>query len=216
MGGAAAAIRRAREDFERGEYRFVAEAMSHVVFADPSNTEARHLGADALEQLGYAAESATWRNAYLLGAFELRQGRLDVVARAPISPDVVRAMSLEHLFDYLGVRLNGEKAEDRRIVINWAFSDLARTYVLNLENCALTYLADRRSARADATVTLDRATLDRIILGEVPFAEAVRQGLARIEGELDKVAELFSLLDDFALMFEVIEPKRLPSGGVTS
>jgi alkyl sulfatase BDS1-like metallo-beta-lactamase superfamily hydrolase len=216
MGGASAAIRRAREDFELGEYRFVAEAMSHVVFADPSNTEARHLGADALEQLGYAAESATWRNAYLLGAFELRQGQPDVVARAPISPDVVRAMSLDHVFDYLGVRLNGEKAEDRRIVINWAFSDLARTYVLNLENCALTYLADRRSARADATVTLDRATLDRIILGEVPFAEAVRQGVARIEGEPDKVAELFGLLDDFALMFEVIEPKRMPSGGVTS
>ncbi|HEV2057522.1 MAG TPA: alkyl sulfatase dimerization domain-containing protein [Methylomirabilota bacterium] len=216
MGGAPAAIRRAREDFERGEYRFVAEAMSHVVFADPSNTEARHLGADALEQLGYAAESATWRNAYLLGAFELRQGQPNVVARAPVSPDVVRAMSLDHVFDYLGVRLNGEKAEDRRIVINWAFSDLARTYVLNLENCALTYLADRRSARADATVTLDRATLDRIILGEVPFAEAVRQGLARIEGEPDMVAELFGLLDDFALMFEVIEPKRMPSGGVTS
>jgi len=216
MGGAPATIRRAREDFERGEYRFVAEAMSHVVFADPSNTEARHLGADALEQLGYAAESATWRNAYLLGAFELRQGQPNVVARAPISPDVIRAMSLDHVFDYLGVRLNGEKAEDRRIVINWAFSDLARTYVLNLENCALTYLADRRSARADATVTLDRATLDRIILGDVPFTEAVRQGLAGIEGDSAKVAELFGLLDDFALMFEVIEPRRMPSGGVTS
>lgn len=74
MGGADAVLRRAREDFAKGEYRFVAEAMSHVVFADPSNTEARQLGADALEQLGYAAESATWRNAYLLGASELRHG----------------------------------------------------------------------------------------------------------------------------------------------
>ena len=208
MGGADAAIARARVDFERGEYRFVAEAMSHVVFADPSNTEARQLGADALEQLGYAAESATWRNAYLLGAFELRQGLPNTVARAPISPDVVRAMSLEHIFDYLGVRLNAEKAEGRRIVINWIFPDLGRPYVLNLENCALTYLADRRSERADATVTLDRATLDRLLLRETTVVDTVQGGLARVGGDAAKVSELFSLLDDFTLMFEVVEPKR--------
>src|SRR6266849_4342055 len=118
MGGAAAAIKRAREDFANGEYRFVAEIMSHVVFADPSNTDARRLGADALEQLGYAAESATWRNAYLLGALELRQGRPSSVERAPFSADIVRAMNLDLCFDYLGGRLNGERAEGRVIVIN--------------------------------------------------------------------------------------------------
>jgi len=208
MGGAEAAIRRAREDFAKGEYRFVAEAMSHVVFADPSNTAARHLGADALEQLGYAAESATWRNAYLLGAFELRQGQSSAIARAPISPDVVRAMSLDLFFDYLGVRLNGDKAEGLTIVINWVFSDLGRRYVLNLEHSALTYLADRQSEHADATVTLERAVLDRLILRELLLADAVQRGLVSIDGDPAKVAELFGLLDDFALMFEVVEPKR--------
>ena len=208
MGGAGAVIRRAREDFARGEYRFVAEAMSHVVFADPSNTDARRLGADALEQLGYAAESATWRNAYLLGAFELRQGQPGAVARAPISPDVVRAMSLDLFFDYLGVRLNGEKAEGLAIVINWVFTDLGRRYVLNLEHCALTYLADRESVHADATVTLDRAALDRLVLRETPWADAVQRGLVSIDGDPAKVAELFGLLDDFTLMFEVVEPRR--------
>jgi alkyl sulfatase BDS1-like metallo-beta-lactamase superfamily hydrolase len=208
MGGADAAIRRAREDFARGEYRFVAEAMSHVVFADPANTEARRLGADALEQLGYAAESATWRNAYLLGALELRQGVSATIARAPVSPDVVRAMSLDLFFDYLGVRINGEKAEGRHIVVNWVFSDLDRTYVANLEHSALTYLADRRSDRADATVTLERAALNRLVLRDVAFADAVERGLVRVEGNADKVAELFALLDDFYLMFEVVEPKR--------
>ena len=208
MGGAEAAITRARADFEKGEYRFVAEAMSHVVFADPTNLEARQLGADALEQLGYAAESATWRNAYLLGAFELREGRSPAAARAPVSPDVLRAMSLEHVFDFLGVRLNGEKAEGRRIVINWVFPDLARTYLLNLENCALTYLADRRSDRADATVTLDRITLDRLLLRELAVAEAAQSGLLRVEGDPSRLAELFTLFDEFALMFEVVEPQR--------
>jgi alkyl sulfatase BDS1-like metallo-beta-lactamase superfamily hydrolase len=210
MGGADAMIRRAREDFARGEYRFVAEAMSHVVFADPANTEARQLGADALEQLGYAAESATWRNAYLLGALELRQGVPASVARAPVSPDIVRAMSLDLFFDYLGARLNGEKAEGRRIVVNWVFSDLDLRYVLNLENCALTYLADRRSEAADATVTLERAALNRLVLREVAFADAVERGLLRVDGDTAKVADLFGLLDDFSLMFEVVEPKREP------
>jgi alkyl sulfatase BDS1-like metallo-beta-lactamase superfamily hydrolase len=209
MGGADAAIVRARADFATGEYRFVAEVMSHVVFADPANVEARQLGADSLEQLGYAAESATWRNAYLLGALELRQGAATSAARAPVSPDVVRAMSLDLFFDYLGVRLDGDKAEGRRVVINWVFPDLDRRYLLNLENCALTYLADRQVDPADATVTLDRATLNRLVLRELTVADGVEHGLLAVTGDTAKVIELFDLLDDFALMFDVIEPQRL-------
>jgi linear primary-alkylsulfatase len=208
MGGADTAIARAREDFAKGEYRFVAEAISHVVFADPANVEARRLGADALEQLGYAAESATWRNAYLLGALELRQGAATSAARAPVSPDVVRAMSLDLFFDYLGVRLNGDKAEGRRLAINWVFSDLDRGYVLNLENCALTYLADRQSEHADATVTLDRAALNRLVLRELTFADAIEHGVVTVTGDPTNVIELFDLLDDFTLMFDVVEPHR--------
>jgi alkyl sulfatase BDS1-like metallo-beta-lactamase superfamily hydrolase len=207
MGGPKAVIARAREDFAKGEYRFVAEAMSHVVFADPLNAEARELGADALEQLGYGAESATWRNAYLLGALELRQGPPPVAVR-DVSPDLVRNMSLDHFFDYLGVRLNAEKAEGRRLVVNWVFRDIGRSYVLTLENCALTYRTDRERADADATVALERSVLNRLVLREVTFAEAVERGLVALEGDAARVAELFGLLDSFSLMFEVVEPKR--------
>jgi len=212
MGGAPAVIARARADYERGEYRFVAEAMSQVVFAEPSDTEARGLGADALEQLGYAAESATWRNAYLLGARELRQGPGTGLARAPVSPDVVRAMSPELFFDYLGVRLDGERAEGKRIVVNWAFTDLARRFVTSLENCALTWLADRHHADADATVTLERDVLSRLVLRELSFADVLQEGLLAIDGDPDRVVELFSLLDDFSLMFDVVEPRRAGAG----
>jgi alkyl sulfatase BDS1-like metallo-beta-lactamase superfamily hydrolase len=125
-----------------------------------------------------------------------------------VSPDVVRAMSLDLFFDYLGVRINGEKAEGRRIVINWVFSDLARRYVANLENSALTCLVDRRSDGADATVTLERAVLNGLVLRELTWADAVERGVVRVEGDAAKVAELFALLDDFSLMFEVLEPKR--------
>ena len=96
-----------------------------------------------------------------------------------MSPDVVRAMSLDLFFDYLAVRLDGEKAEGRRIVLNWVFSDLAKRYVLTLENYALTYLADRQSGHADATVTLERAVLDRLVLRETTLADAVRQELVQ-------------------------------------
>jgi alkyl sulfatase BDS1-like metallo-beta-lactamase superfamily hydrolase len=208
MGGPDAAVARAREDFAAGEYRFVAEVMSHVVFADPSNTDARGLGAAALEQLGYAAESATWRNAYLLGALELRQGLPRTAARAPVSPDVVRAMSLDLFFDYLAIRLDAERAAGKRIVLNWVFSDLGTRYLLNLEHCALTYLAGRRSERADATVTLSRSTLDRLVLREETLAETLRQGEVVIDGDAGKLVELFGLFDDFTLMFEVVEPRR--------
>jgi len=208
MGGAETALARARADFARGEYRFVAEAMSHLVFADAANTEARRLGADALEQLGYSAESATWRNAYLLGAQELRHGQSGPGTRAAVSPDIVRAMTLDLFFDYLGVRLNGERADGQRSVINWVLSDLELRYVSNLEHGALTCLADRHSDHADATVTLDRAALSRLVLRELPFADAVEQRIIVIEGDTAKVAQLFGLLDDFALMFEVVEPKR--------
>jgi alkyl sulfatase BDS1-like metallo-beta-lactamase superfamily hydrolase len=212
MGGADAAVRRAREDFARGEYRFVAEAMSHVVFADPANQDARRLGADALEQLGYAAESATWRNAYLLGAQELRHGRSGAPARAPISPDVVRAMSLDLFFDYLGARLDGERADGRRIVVNWVFTDLGRTYVSTLAHGALTALADRHRADAEATVTLERPVLDSLVLRELTLEQARAGGLIAIEGDAAQLAELFELLDDFALMFPVLEPRRASAG----
>ena len=208
MGGADAVLRRAREDFERGEYRFVAEATSHVVFADPANTEARRLGADALEQLGYAAESATWRNAYLLGARELRGGPPPTAARAPVSPDVVHAMDLELFFDYLAVRLNGERADGRRSVINWVFPDLGRRYVSTLEHCALTALGDRHSDAADATVTLERPVLSRLVLREVTLADALLRELLVVEGDAARLTELFGLLDDFPLMFPVVEPRR--------
>ncbi len=208
MGGAAAARARAREDYARGEYRFVAEAMSHLVFADPSDLEARRLGADALEQMGYAAESAIWRNAYLQGARELREGRPDTSARAPVSPDLVRAMTLDLFFDYLAARLDGERAEGVRFVLNWVFPDLGRRYALTLQNCALTYLADREADRPDATITLNRPVLDRLVLREVTIEAALAEGAVAIAGDPQPVIRLFGLLDDFPLMFDVIEPRR--------
>ena len=114
MGGPDAILAVAKKIFDRAtgldDYRWVAELMSHVVFADPSNDRARDLAADALEQLGYQAESSIWRNHYLTGAWELRNGNQSQDATS-VSKDMWAAMDIGSYFDYLGVRLNGEKAE---------------------------------------------------------------------------------------------------------
>ena len=208
MGGAEAVIKRAREDFKAGQYRWVASVMSQVVFADPANKEARELGADALEQLGYQSEAATWRNAYLLGAAELRG--------APPPPDVsagsaelLKGVSVDLAFDFLGVRLNAAKAEGKHIVINWTFTDSNESYVMNLENSALTHRAGKLDDNADASVRLTRATFDAISSKQRSFLGAIATGDIGLSGNPLRLRELFGLLDDFTPDFEVIEPRKV-------
>jgi alkyl sulfatase BDS1-like metallo-beta-lactamase superfamily hydrolase len=208
MGGAAAILERAGRDFAKGEFRFVAQAVSHLVFADPGNQDARALLADTFEQLGYAAESATWRNAYLFGAQELRQGMPKAPPRPPMPRETVAALRTEQLWDVLGIRLNGPKAEGKHIVLNWSFTDTDETFVLTLENCALTYIAGAQAAAADASFTLLRATLDEVIAKQTSFPEAVAAGKIKFTGNAMRLAELMGLMDEFPRMFEIVEPKR--------
>jgi len=210
MGGADAVIARARGDFAKGEYRWVASAMNQVVFADPANRAARELGADALEQLGFQAEAATWRNAYLVGAMELRNGVPKILGNNTANADTLKALNNEMFFDFLGVRLNAAKAEGKTMVINWSFTDSNQRIALNLDNSALTYVAGKQAPNADATVTLARGTLDAVTLQRTTFADAVKAGLVKIDGDPRKLDELMSMLDTFKVMFEVVEPK--PSG----
>jgi alkyl sulfatase BDS1-like metallo-beta-lactamase superfamily hydrolase len=211
MGGADAVIKRAREDFKNGEYRFVAEVANKLVFADATNQEARDLAADAYEQLGYLAESATWRNAYLYAAFELRHGTAKIGRGATLTPETVKSIPTEMLFDLLGVQLNGPKADGRHIVINWNFTDGKTSFVLTLQHSVLNYVAKKQDADADASLTLTRDALDGIMLRRVTFPEAVRSGQIKVAGQAEKVAELFSLFDTFNPNFEIVEPKKPPN-----
>jgi alkyl sulfatase BDS1-like metallo-beta-lactamase superfamily hydrolase len=207
MGGADAILARALADFAKGEFRFIAQALSHLVFAEPDHQAARALLADTLEQLGYAAESATWRNAYLFGAQELRQGMPKVPSRPPMPRETLAALRTGQLWDVLGVRLNGPKAEGRHIVLNWSFTDTGESFVLTLENCALTYVEGAQAASADAGFTLARATLDEVIAKQTSFPEAVASGKVKVTGNATRLAELMALMDEFPRMFEIVEPK---------
>jgi alkyl sulfatase BDS1-like metallo-beta-lactamase superfamily hydrolase len=207
MGGADAVVARARDDFKNGEYRWVASAMSQVVYADPTNRAARELGADALEQLGYQSEAGTWRSAYLVGAMELRNGVPKIPGGSSSNADTLKAVSNELFFDFLGVRLDAAKAEGKTMVINWNFTDSKQQFVLTLENSALTHIAGQQPG-ADATVTLSRATLDAITLKETSFPAAVLGGKVKIDGDRAKLGELMAMLDTFEPMFPVVEPRK--------
>jgi alkyl sulfatase BDS1-like metallo-beta-lactamase superfamily hydrolase len=206
MGGAEDALAKARRSFDEGDYRWVAEVVNHVVFADPANREARTLQADVLEQLGYQAESGPWRDIYLTGALELRQGLPDLRAPTTASPDSVRAMTLELLFNYLGVRLNGTKAAEKQITLNLVFTDTGEKAVLELANGSLNHSLGRSAKNGDATVTLSRPSLDRVLLGETTLLAAAQSGEIEVEPDMDPFAELLALLDDFDLWFNIVEP----------
>src|SRR5712672_2303721 len=209
MGGAAAILDRALADFAKGEFRFVAQAVSHLVFAETDNQAARAVLADTFEQLGYAAESSTWRNAYLFGAQELRNGMPKVPPRSPMPRETLAALRTGQLWDVLGVRLNGPKAEGKRIVLNWNFTDTNERFVLNLENSALTYIRGSLATDADAGFTLARDVLDEVIAKLTTFQDGIGSGKIKVSGNPMRLGELMMLMDEFPRMFEIVEPKRV-------
>lgn len=207
MGGSAAVIERARVDFAKGEFRWVAQVMKEVVYAEPDNRAARGLCADALEQMGYQAESATWRNAFLYGAQELRHGVFKLPARTTLSADTLAGLGTDIFFDMLAIRLDPAKAAGRSTVLNWHFTDRDEKLVLTLKNCTLTHRMGNWAEKADASIVATRAILDGVILGKVKVAEAVQGGAIRIAGEGARLAELFGMLDPPpSLMFDILTP----------
>jgi len=212
MGGAPAVVARAREDFARGNYRWVAQVMDQVVYAEPTNSEARALAADAFEQLGYSAESATWRNAYLLGAQELRNGVPAARPRQALDAEMISAMPVSLVFDYLGTTLNGPRAERTKMVLNWRFSDTRETLASTVDHAALTYVTGKTAANADATITLTRATFNAIVLRQRTVADALSGGALTMTGKSERLQELMALFDDFDPAFNIVEPRRTGAG----
>jgi len=203
MGGADEVLRKARQAFEEGDYRWVAQVVNHVVFADPTNTAARNLQADALEQLGYQAESGTWRNAYLFGAKELRQGSPDITVGR--GRQLAHAMTAEQIFDSIGVRLDADVLGDAEGTINWTFTDLDEHHVLGVSNRTIHHLADRRDPDAAATVTVSRSTLAKVLGSQSAYADQVGSGAIAVEGDRTLPDLLFEAMVEFRL-FPVIEP----------
>lgn len=191
----------------KGEYRWCAEIVDKAVFAEPSNKQARYLQADCLEQLGYQSESAGERNTYLMGAYELRNGLPTVSATKTASADMVVAMDTELFLDYLGVRLNGDKAAGVDYTINFVLPDVNEKFLVELENAHLNNLKGIQSDKPDMTLTLNRSELNQVLMGKTTIQQLTKEGKATIEGNAKALTDIAGMLDNFEFWFNIIEPK---------
>jgi alkyl sulfatase BDS1-like metallo-beta-lactamase superfamily hydrolase len=186
----------------RGEYRWVAELVNHLVFADPANGEARALQADALEQMGYQAESGPWRAFYLTGAQELRSPRPGSETPRQGAAGQLRALPADALLDSLSVRLNGEKAGlAGDLALTLSFTDSGERFAVSVENAVLHHRPGERGPE----VTLTRPVLIALVIGETTLDAALAEGKVRGPGA-DGLSQLLPLLDRFDFWFEIVAP----------
>jgi len=191
-------LRKAKEDFDNGEYQWVAEITNVLVFADPSNEQARYLCADALEQLAYAAESGTWRNAYLSGAKELREGTTnDPNLKATGSADTQKAMPPNMIFDYMGILLDSNAAQDLNMQINFDITD-DEPYLLTVNAGVLLYQKGVQANDVDATVTLAKGDILKVMSGDMEGID--------ISGDTGAINKLTEHMVSFDFFFNIVEP----------
>ncbi|WP_374569731.1 alkyl/aryl-sulfatase [Phenylobacterium sp.] len=204
-GGPDALMAKAREAFDRGEYRWVAEIVNHLVFADPANADARALQADALEQMGYQAESGPWRAFYLTGAQELRNPMPASPTPRQGAAGQLRGLPAERLLESLSVRLNGPKAGAEAIGFNLAFSDTGERFAVSVENAVLHH-AQAKTLPGAPTVTLSRNELVRLVIGETSLEASLAAGETTAEGSAEPLEKLLSWLDRFDFWFQIVMP----------
>lgn len=204
MGGADEVIAKARKYYADGDFRWVAQVLNYVIFADPDNAEAKALQADTLEQLGYGAENGTWRNFFLMGAYELRNGNIGTPLTSS-SNDIAAALSVEQVFDAIALRIDGPRAWDAKITIDWRFTDSGTVHRTQLRNGLLVHFdVEGDLPPADTTFGLTEADLRGALLGGQDLGKMIGDGRVTVAGDPAKLAELVGYLDapdpDFAMV----------------
>ncbi len=192
----------AKEDFEAGEYQWVAQVTKELVFADPANQEARDLCADALEQLGYQAESGTWRNAYLTGALELREGnqsRSNVTAGG--GSDVRQSMTGDMILDYIDIATDALAAQDDDLDLNIVLSDTGEEYFVKRSSGVLLVYHDMQNENAQCTLTCEKFQLMRMMMGDQEVMKEIS-----VEGDETVPVRLVKYLVLFERTFNIVEP----------
>ena len=209
-GGADKVLAAGRTAFDAGDFRWGAELMNHLVFADPTNQEARALQADMLEQLGYQSESSTFRNAYLMGAQELRFGPPDFGPGAARARGILVAMTVEQIFDTISVRLKSEDVGGLDLRIDWTFPDLVGTpdekWTLGLSHRTLFAVQGRHDAASVARITITRSLLVDILTQQTTFMDQIAAGNITIDGDAGALLQIFGNLDTNTPGFPIVEP----------
>jgi alkyl sulfatase BDS1-like metallo-beta-lactamase superfamily hydrolase len=205
-GGADALLQKAGAAYDKGEYRWAAELLNHLVFTDADNGRAKGLLANTYDQLGYQAESAPWRDVYLAAAFELRHGAPDQVLDMALLSDLLKRTPVGLFFQSMSVRLNGAKADgvERSVAIN--FSDLDKSYLLQVKNSVMHYTQAEAPVTADATLTLSHGLFVRMLTGDVGLRETLTSDDLSVDGSVVDLLRFFSLFDAPDGQFNIVTP----------
>jgi alkyl sulfatase BDS1-like metallo-beta-lactamase superfamily hydrolase len=206
MGGAAEVLKKARQAFERGEYRWVAMVLDHVVFADPDNREARELLAQTYDQLGYQAEAAPWRDVYLTAALELRHGGGGTALDIGAAIDLLRHMPVDRFFDSMAARIDGPAAEGKHLKINFIFTDLGESYVLEIDNAVLNYRKGEPDPDADVSLKLTREFWLNLATGQAGLRQMIFSDDLDVDGSRLDLLSFFSLMETPRGDFNIVTP----------
>ncbi|MFE6235893.1 alkyl/aryl-sulfatase [Cellulosimicrobium sp. NPDC057862] len=203
-GGADAVVATARAAFDAADYRWVAELLNHVVFAQPDHAAARELLADTYEQLGYGAENGTWRSFFLSGATELRDGPFGTPT-ATSAPDILAALTPTLLFDALAVQVDGPRAWDEDLSVDVVLTDSGERYRLWLRNGVLSYSGAPQRGDADATLTTTSTALPVLATGAAT-PDALAAAGVEVAGDAGVLARLTAVLDPGDPDFAIVTP----------
>jgi alkyl sulfatase BDS1-like metallo-beta-lactamase superfamily hydrolase len=206
MGGRASVLAKAQDAYEKGDYRWASMLLDHLVFAAPDDEAARELLAASYDQLGYQAESAPWRDVYLTGAHELRHGTTANAIDIRAAENVLREMSVARFFDAMATRLNGPKAVDTSLTLNFIFTDLDESYVVTVENAVLSHRQAPPAENANATVSLTRDLWLRMATGQAGVGDLIFSDELELSGSRLDLAGFFRLLDQPGGGFNVVTP----------
>ncbi len=204
MGGAEPILERARALHENGQYRLAMEILNKLVYAEPGNREAKNLLAAVFEQLGYQYESASMRNAFLAAAQELRNGMPRIPAPRGTSPSLARAMTTSQWWDSVAIRVDSERADGMDFTMNFLTPDTGQHFVVELSGGTLTNIEGFQAETPDVTVSIDREQLNEVIMGNTTLEELLQSGQGSVQGDAGVLAQLSSVLVNFAPGFEIL------------
>ncbi len=200
LGSTELVLCKAKKDYAKGEYQWVAQITKELVYADPSNQKARNLCADALEQLGYQAESGAWRNAYLMGAAELRKGNLSGLARTANGlSSAMKEMTVDMLLDYIAILTDANAAQNDDVTLNMIVTDVNEKFYVTRKNGILLSYPGESHPDAQASVTCKRLQLLALMQGQ-------QAGQIQISGDPTVLKRLLAYASKFEKTFNVIEP----------
>ena len=204
MGGADKILAKGKELHAQGKYRHAQEILNKLVQAEPNNQTGKELLADVFEQIGYQQENPGLRNSFLAGAFELRSGIPTGASPKSSGPDIVRAMSTELFLDFLGIRMDSRKAEGMEYTINLVTPDNGEQFAVELSNATLTNIKGYQAEDADLTLTINRADLEKTMMGVKTLAAQIADGTAKVSGDTSILDKLGSTMVNFDIGFEIL------------